>query len=80
MRVAPPVGDAGDEGPDLRGPQVALDAVPLRRRLVPGASMRDSSAALTSSASVSGIRPTLSRVKSARESNSGSCGASYQMT
>ena len=43
-------------------------------------SIRDSSSALTSSASVSGMRPTLRRVKRVRESNSGVCGASYQIT
>ena len=43
-------------------------------------SIRDSSSALTSSASVSGMRPTLRRVKRVRESNSGVSGASYQIT
>ena len=74
--VGEPVANAHTSG-DL---QVALDAVPLRGGLVLVARSATAASALTSSASVSGIRPTLRRVKRVRESNSGCPGASYQMT
>ena len=76
---------AGHERPDLRRPADPARCHPSARRS-PGHDRSDPapawprlrSSAFTSSASVSGIRPTFSRVNRSVESTS--CGASYQST